>query len=518
MDLFRRAVAVTRAPRASLESPAVPLTAGSLVELFGATGKSSAGASVTPVTALNLSTVWRAVNLISTTCAGLPMRTYKDGDGDVRIRVRTGVAARLVDNPHPDLTPLELWELVYGSLCLWGNAYLLKLRNPLGQLVELWWINPCRVKAMRLPDEYGRQTGEKRYVLDGNEGNPLTDKVMLHIPGFGYDGICGVSPIRAAREGLGLAMAAEGYGSRFFDSGALATGILQTDQRLEQDDARRLKELWKQGGSGLDAAHDIRVMGSGAKFQPLSVPNDDAQFLETREFQVTEVARWYGIPPHLLMQTTNSTSWGSGIESQNLGLITYTLSGYLKRVEQRMTRTVKPEPVYVQIDLRGLLRGDSSARADYYTKRFALGSLSPNDIRRLEDEAPVEGGDTYYVPLNFAAVAGPASVADPATDPAPADDPAPNPAVDAAELAQKLYLAVGKVLTVAEARELVAAGAGVSLDEVDAMTVFEDLPPLPSPLPKDDPDPEPDPAAPAEPGDPATADPAPADDGVPADA
>jgi HK97 family phage portal protein len=512
MDLFRRAIEVTRAPRASLESPAVPITAGSLVELFGATGRSAAGQSVTEVTALNLSTVWRAVNLISTTCAGLPMRAYRDGEGDVRLRVRTGPAARLVADPHPDMTPLELWELVYGSLCLWGNAYLLKLRNPLGQLAELWWISPARVKAMRLPDAYGRQTGEKRYILDGNEDNPLSDKVMLHIPGFGYDGICGVSPIRAAREGLGLAMAAEGYGSRFFDSGALATGILQTDQRLELDDAKRLKELWRSGGSGLDSAHDIRVMGSGAKFQPLSIPNDDAQFLETREFQVTEVARWYGIPPHLLMQTEKSTSWGSGIESQNLGLITYTLSGYLKRVEQRMTRTVAPEPVYVQIDLRGLLRGDSAARAEYYTKRFALGSLSPNDIRRLEDEAPVEGGDFYYVPLNFAKVEPPVPVGDLVPEVDPVDpEPEANPAVDAAELAQKLYLSVGKVLTVAEARELVAAGAGVTLDEVDALTVFENMPPLPSPLAADDP-------APADPAEPDPAVPAPADDGVTTDA
>ena len=429
MDLIRRALAVTReaAPRASIESPLVPISSASILEFIGGGSKSTAGAQINPNTAMTISAVWRSVELISTTCAGLPMHTYRDGPGDVRLLVKTGVAARLVDNPHPDLTPLELWELVYGSLCLWGNAYLLKLRNQLGQLTELWWINPARVKCGRYGEgepPVGRLVGEKYYLIDGGTSAEFVrhDDTILHIPGFGYDGICGVSRIRAAREGLGLALAAEGFGSKFFDSGALATGILQSEQRIELDDARRLKELWRAGGSGLDQAHDIRVMGEGAKFQPLSIPNDDAQFLETREFQITEIARWFGLPPHLLAQTEKSTSWGTGIESQNQGLITYTLQGYLKRVEQRMTKTVRPEPVYVRVDLRGLLRGDSAARAEYYTKRFALGSLSPNDIRRLEDEPPVDGGDDYYVPLNFGKVgAEPA----PAPEPAPVPDPVP---------------------------------------------------------------------------------------------
>jgi len=290
-DLFRRAVQVARQPRAAtVESPLTPLTSESLVSLVGGAGAATAGKLVTPQTAMAISAVWRSVNLISSTCAGLPMGAYRDGPDDIRERVTTGSAADLLRNPHPDMTPLELWELVYGSLCLWGNAYLLKLRNQLGQLVELWWINPSRVRVTRT------DFGEKRYILDGNTDQPYSDAKILHIPGFGYDGTCGVSPIRAAREGLGLALAAEEFGARFFGNGALATGILQTDQFLDQDTAARLKELWRQGGSGLDTAHDIRVMGSGAKFNQLSIPNDDAQFLETREFQVTEIARWSGSP------------------------------------------------------------------------------------------------------------------------------------------------------------------------------------------------------------------------------
>lgn len=422
-DLFRRAVAVSRPRAASIESPLTPLTSESLISLVGAGSASAAGRAVSPQTALGISAVWRSVNLISTTCGGLPMGAYKDGPDDVRLRVTTGAAARLLANPHPDLTPLELWELVYGSLCLWGNAYLLKLKNQLGQLAELWWINPARVRVFRLDE--GPDAGQKRYVVDGDTDQPYSDAKILHIPGFGYDGTCGVSPIRAAREGLGLALAAEEYGGRFFGNGSLATGVLQTDQFLDQDDAKKLKELWRLGGSGLDSAHDIRVMGSGAKFTQLTIPNEDAQFLETREFQVTEVARWFGIPPHLLMQTEKSTSWGTGIEQQNIGLITFTLAGYTGRVEQRMTKTVAPETVYVKVNMNALLRGDSASRAEFYSKMFALGALSPNDIRRFEDQPPVPDGNTYFVPLNYGELGAepvPApAVAPPAPEPAPAE-------------------------------------------------------------------------------------------------
>ena len=434
MDLFRRALSVVDrapAPRATFEDPGTPITSTGLISLVGGQSQATAGKSVTVSTALATSAVWRSVNLISTTCGGLPMNAYRPGPGDVRVRVATGAAARLLNKPHPDLTPLELWELTYASLCLWGNAYLLKLFNAFGQLEELWWINPARVRPYRVTE--GSAMGQKRYVLDGNEDQPYSDKLMLHIPGFSIDGVSGISPIRAAREGVGLALAAEEFGARFFGSGSLATGLLQTEHEVDQDEAQRLKELWRQGGSGLDSAHDIRVMGSGAKFQALTIPPEDAQFLETREFQVTDVARWFGIPPHLLMQTDKSTSWGTGIESQNLGLITYTLSGYIGRVEQRMTATVRPEPVYVKVSLNGLLRGDSAQRSEFYTKMFGLGAFSTNDIRRFEDLPPVEGGDVRYVPLNFGVLGAAAEPPEPTTEPAPDPAPDPEPATEPVE-------------------------------------------------------------------------------------
>lgn len=413
MDLFRRAAQQlqTSRPVASIENPQVPISSAGLLELVTGWAKSGSGQNVTAQNALGLSAVWRSVNLISSTCAGLPLHVYRDDPQlDVRVKVSGGWGADLLANPHPDLTPFELWELVYVSLCLYGNAYLLKLKNGLGVVSELWWVAPDRIRVGRDP-----VSAAKFYILDGKDDQPLSDERVLHIPGFGYDGICGVSPIRAAREGLGLAMAAEEYGARFFGNGSLATGLLQSEQRIDQPEATRLKELWRAGGNGLDSAHDIRVMGSGAKFTQLSIPNDDAQFLETREYQVTDVARWFGIPPHLLMQTEKSTSWGTGIETQNLGLTQFTLLGYLSRVEQRLTKMITPGPLYARYNLQGFLRGAPKDRADFYTKMWGMGAFSTNDILRLEDMPPVKGGDARYVPLNYGLLGAP-----PAPAPAPA--------------------------------------------------------------------------------------------------
>lgn len=426
MPLFRAARDTFREIRnAGVETPAVPLTSTTLLEWFGPE-KSHAGISVSEESSLGMTAVWRAVNLIAGTSAALPLHAYRKAD-DVRVPVAPGSqAALLLDDPHPDMTPFELWETVYAHLLLWGNAYLRKLHNGLGQLVELWPIHPSRVKVGR-----ESETGAKIYLLDGNVDQEMTDRQILHIPGFGYDGVCGVSPIRLARQGIGLALAAEAYGAKLFGSGSLATGILQTEQRLEQGQADALKQRWKAKAAGIANAHDVVVLDAGAKFQQLSIPPEDAQFIESRKFQIDEVARMFGIPPHMLMQVDRSTSWGTGIEQQLIGFVQFSLQPtYLTRVEQRITKILKPQPVYAKYSLEGLLRGDSAARSAFYTAMWNIGVLSTNDICRLEDRPPVgPEGDVRYRPLNMGVLgqedpapalpAGPAP--EPAIDPAPAD-------------------------------------------------------------------------------------------------
>jgi HK97 family phage portal protein len=398
-------------PRNSIESPAVPLTSTTLLEWL-TPGPTASGIPVTETSALGMSAVYQAVNLIAGTSASLPLHGYRATDSDVRERVApTSQAAGLLRNPHPDMTPYELWETVYAHLCLWGNAYLRILRNQNNQVVELWPIHPARVKAGRESEH-----GTKVYQIDGGE-QPHTDKTILHIPGFGYDGICGVSPIRFARQNIGLALAAEKYGASLFGNGSLASGILQTEQRLKEGDADRLKKRWRDKATGLDNAHDVVVLDTGAKFQQLSIAPEDAQFIESRRFQITEVARMYGIPPHMLMETDRSTSWGTGIEQQNIGFVTYTLRRWLIRVEQRVTRLLSPQAVFASYAVEGLLRGDSKERAQFYAQMFKLGVYSTNDIRRLENLPPVEGGNVRYRELNL----GELGVPDPAEQEAPAD-------------------------------------------------------------------------------------------------
>jgi HK97 family phage portal protein len=411
LTLFRAARATVQEFRNNIENPAVPLTSTTLAEFIGP-GKTSAGVAVNEQSSLTVMSVWRSVNLIAGTAAGLPLHPYKEED-DTRVRVgRESQAARLLDEPHPDMTPFEFWETAYVHNLLWGNTYLRKVKNRLGQVQELWPIHPGRVRAGRT------STGEKVYQLDGTD-RAWTDEEILHIPGLGYDGVCGCSPIRLAREGLGLAKAAEEFGARFFASGSLMSGILQTEQRLDKPQADALKAQWKAKVSGLGNAHDVAVLDSGAKFQQMSIPPGDAQFIESRGFQVTEVARMFGIPPHMLMQTEKSTSWGTGIEQQGIGFVTYTLRPWLNRFEQRITKLLRPGSVYARYSVEGLLRGDSAAESAYMTAMWNIGALSTNDIRRLKEQTPVEGGDVRYRPLNM----GVLGEADPAPAPAPAPDP-----------------------------------------------------------------------------------------------
>jgi len=393
MTVFGRVQSVREVRAASLENPSVPITDSTMLEMLGA-DKSSTGQNVNEITALGVPAVWRAMNVTCNVPAALPLHAYERG-ATSRVRA-TGQAADFLDDPHPDMTPFEVWQTAYFHRRAWGNAYLRKLRNQLGQVVELWPIFPNRVKVGR-----SSETGRKVYAIDGGR-EVLSDDEILHLPGLGYDGICGVSPIRAARESVGMALAAQEYGARLFGSGALATGVLQTEQRLTQKQADQLSDRWRTKRTGLDSAHETIVLDKGANFTKLSVDPGDAQFLESRRFQVVEVCRWFGIPPFLMFETEKSTSWGTGLEQQALGWVKFDLGPDLTSVEQRINKHVlKSSNTYSKYALEGLLRGDSAARAAFYKAMWDIGAYSTNDVLELEDREPVEGGDVRYRPLNM---------------------------------------------------------------------------------------------------------------------
>ena len=376
---------------ATIESPEVPISSPEILKLVDGEPV-DAGVVVNEQKSLGITAVWCAVTLISGTIASLPLHAYRVGADGSRVRLTSGTAAALLDKPHPDMMPFELWETVLSHVLLWGNAYLWKGFNQNRQLAELWPIHPGKVRAGRAKD------GAKVYAINGE---PFTDIEILHIPGFGYDGVCGVSPVRAAKQGLGLALAAEKFGAKLFGSGSLATGVLQAEQRLTQKQADMLAARWKEKRAGLDNAHSTIVLDSGAKFHQLTIPPEDAQFLESRSFQISEIARMFRVPPHMLMDTDKSTSWGTGIEQQSIGFVVYTLRPWLTRVEQRLTSILKPQPAYARFVVEGLLRGDSASRKEFYSGMWSLGALSTNEIRALEELPPVEGGDVRYRPLNM---------------------------------------------------------------------------------------------------------------------
>lgn len=440
-----------------LASPDVlngPISTTQLANLFGHT--TAAGKHVTEESAMGMSAIWRAVNLIATTVASLPLHPYLS-DAAVGGRVRaTGRTVALLAEPNSEQTPLEYWETVMVHLLLWGNAYAKIERDGLGDFVGFKAIHPSRMQVGRIKVDGqsvkvyqvtsdGKRETYRDTLADGSHGD------ILHIPGLGYDGVVGVSPIRAAQQGIALSLAAEEFGAKFFSNGLLAGAVLQTEQTLTQEQAERIQKRAQQKWGGLTGSHKIIVLDKGAKVTPITIPPGDAQFIESRKFQIEEVARLYGTPPHMLMDTEKSTSWGTGIEQQNIGFVTYTLRGYLSRIEQRLNRLLKVRKEYVKFALEGLLRGDSAQRSAFYTAMLPTGAISPNQIAALEELPPVPGGDQYFRSANLV------PLGDGATEDA-------EQARAAAELMQKAYLAIGKGLSADEFRTL-ADRVGAKLPE-----------------------------------------------------
>lgn len=372
--------------RRNVNNPSYPLTSTALADLLGGTPTLS-GVSVDEKTAMRLIAVFRCTELIAGTCAALPLKAYRTG-------TKERVAAKVLDDPHPDLTHFEVWETAYCHLLLWGNAYFVKVRNGLGQVVELWNIHPSQVKVERT------RAGKVFTVTDIDGARKYTPADILHIPGLSYDGRVGLSRIQHARQHIGLGMAAEEYAARFFGSGSMLSGILTASGPLNQEQADRLKARWKEKVGGLNNAHDIAVLDNGASFSPVSVPPEDAQLLQTQNWSAGQVAMLFGLPPHAIGLVEKSTSWGSGIEQQKIGMVQFTLDPtYLTRVEQRVTKEVLLNPsVYAEYTREGLLRGDSKSRASFYSQMRQMRAMSANEVRARENLEPYEGGDVFDNP------------------------------------------------------------------------------------------------------------------------
>lgn len=358
-----------------------------LVELFGLGTPNFAGVEVGEHSALGLSAVYRAIALISGTIATLPMRTLRDTGDGMRQRVTS-----FLDNPGGQYgpTPYEWTETVLLHLLLHGNAFLRHIYGGAGQLLALEPIHPLCVSIDAAPDRPGGKLF-KAHLEDGRqvEYDALT---MTHIPALCMDGLRGLSPITVARNSLGTAIAGDRAAARMFSNGMLIAGMVTPDEDVEPDEVKSIKSEIEAKVGGWENAGGIPVVNRKLKFTPWTMSAEDAQFLQSRQFQIEEVARWFGVPPHLLMQTEKQTSWGTGVETQNRGLARFALNGWTTRVEQRLSRLL-PNPRFVEFDFAGLERPTPEQEIDLLIKQVEAGLLTLDEARAIRNLPPLKPSD-----------------------------------------------------------------------------------------------------------------------------
>lgn len=383
------------AQRSSIENPSTPLTGINLSSAVGELGASSKGADP-----MRLGTVFRCVSILSSGVAGCPLRVQK------RDEQHTPVSLRALDREFAGTTPFELWETVVAHLALRGNAYLRKVRSADGRLVDLVPINPRRVKVKVDDKELAAIAGQpylKLFEIDGGRA-VLTTHDVMHIPALSLDGIEGLSPIGYLRRTFDLATAAESVAVEMFDHGMLQPVAVTYPDELTDEHASIIKARWRAKNGGVDNAADPMILDGGAKVEKLTLSPADAQFLETRKFSTTEIARIFGVPGWIVNDQEKSTSWGTGMEQQFISFVVLSLKPYFHRIEQRITREIcDPLTEKAEFKVEGLLRGDSKSRAAFYASGIQHGWLVPNEPRELEDLPPVAWGDEPYRPFNESA-------------------------------------------------------------------------------------------------------------------
>lgn len=349
-----------------------------LAEYLGMGGRNDAGVTVTESSALGLTAVWRSVGIISGTIAGLPLKTYRRTDGDQRVRVKS-----VLDNPGGDvLTPFEFKELALVHLLLHGNAYLLHIYNGGGALAALFPIHPSLVTVRR-------DASLQRIYTVAIEGGSkeYTSAELTHVMGMSTDGLVGLSPISVARNAIGTGLAGDKAAARMFSSGMLLGGLVSSDEHLDEEQAESLKTNLKAKLGGTNNAGDIAVVNASLKFTPWTMPAKDAQFIESRQYGVNEVARIFGVPKVLLAEDGAST-WGSGIAELNRGLAKYTLMAWTSRFEERLSRLVAHSTTYCEFDYKGLLQPSPEDEIALLISQVDAGLLDADEARAFLNLAP----------------------------------------------------------------------------------------------------------------------------------
>lgn len=365
--------------------------------------RTNSGIVVNEDSALRLSAVWACTKVLSESIAMLPLIIYKR-DGEKKSRATDHpLYSILHDQPNPEMTAFTFRQAMMVHLCLRGNAYAEIERDRLGRVIALWPITQDQYTVTPKRDD---KTGQIYYEVRSHKAgaaNIVPAENMFHIMGLGYNGLVGLSPIGQARQGIGLGLAAEEFGARFFGNGANMAGVLKHPGKLSKEAGERLRESWANLYTGMANSHKTAILEEGMDYVRIGIPPEDAQFIETRKFQAVDIARIYRVPPHKIMELDRAT-WAN-IEHQSIEFVVDTLGPWLKNWEQtiawKLLGKKERTQYYAEHLVDALLRGDTQARYTSYATGRQNGWLSANDIRKLENMDPIDGGDVYLVPLNM---------------------------------------------------------------------------------------------------------------------
>ncbi len=359
-------------------------------------GPTSSGKVVNEKSAMQTTAVYACVRILSETIASLPLHTYQKTDKGKEKAVDHPLYHLLHDEPNPEMTSFVFRETLMGHLLLWGNAYAQVIRDGRGKVMALYPLMPDKMTVHR-------SEGGELYYSYSKEGQEhiLRSFEVLHIPGLGFDGLLGHSPIAMAKNAIGMAIATEEYGANFFNNGANPGGVLEHPGILK--DPERVRKSWNSVYAGSGNAHKVAVLEEGMSFKPIGIPPEQAQFLQTRKFQLNEIARIFRVPPHMIGDLEKSSF--SNIEQQSLEFVKYTLTPWLSRWEMAMKKSLlspsEKKDYFIKHNVEGLLRGDYKTRMEGYSIGIQNGFLSPNDVRELEDLNTIEHGDVYAVNGNM---------------------------------------------------------------------------------------------------------------------
>lgn len=397
--------------------------------LYGLGMPSAAGPVVTESNALTSGAVWACVRIISETIASLPLILYEQ-QGETKQRATSHPAYGVLhDLANSEMTALEQREIQMAHALTWGVGFAEKQYDGRGNLTALWPMRPDRFE-----EAMWRGTGQNKrlwwkYRLPDNMAAWLPADRLLTIRGLSFDGVWSYSPIRmAAKDAIGLSLATEKFGSKFFANGARVGGVLKTPGKLSPRSEQNLRDSINIMHQGLDNAHRMMILEEGLDYGAVGIPPEEAQFLETRKFQVTEIARIFRVPPHMLADLERATF--SNIEHQSIEFVMHTLRPWLVRIEQAIYRDIL-EPsergrYFAKHNVEGLLRGDTASRMQAYNTAILSGHMSPNEARELEDRNRVDGLDYYLSPLNMIQI-GPDAMPLPEPEPpAPPAEPEPD--------------------------------------------------------------------------------------------